>query len=624
MTKYRKPICVCKIRKLPRNLEKVAAGFEKDLRKIFDLQRKELHRVLKARDAYSRLKPVEKKISAADINFVESLVEGVDFKAIADKSQEAFKKWYKKASNISGDAALKTIGIHLAFNLKNKGMLKAFKSRGAKITGNISERTLRNFRNIMRKAYEEEGISPYDLRNKIDGLFEETYKNRAFTIARFETGTCQTQVQNQAYIRNGIRKKTWLSIGDERTRQSHLDINGTTVGMEEPFVLDGVKGDKVELMFPLDPDGPPEEIINCFDELTEVLTENGFINLKDLSGAEMIATINISTMEMSYEKPLRLIASKYNGKMIGIRNQSMDFLMTPNHNLIVYDKWQKENGIKKIKFKRADKLSSQETVPKNGTIWKGDDSDKINLWREGLDSKKALEFMGWYLSEGSISKPKSGVWQIKISQSKFKNTDKYNSIENLARSLFDKVWCGKEEMYIPLYNKEESYFLQFGKSYEKYIPENIKAKSPEFIEIFLSSYNKGDGSITRQKESHKYRRLFFTSSKKMSEDIGELILKCGKNPSFSYDKIKTIKFTNGIYTVKHPCYRIYENNAECFYITKKEEIEFSGIVRCVEMNKNKTIYIRRNGKTMWCGNCRCTMLPEVEEYEIPKDPWTGE
>lgn len=263
MIKYRKPLCICKIRKLPRNLERVADGFEKDIKRVFELQRKELHRVLKAHDAFSRLKPVEKKISPADINFVESLIEGVDFKAIAKKSQEAFKKWYKMASNMSGDAALKTIGIHLAFNLKNKAMFNAFKKRGEKITGNISKRTLKDFRKIMTKAYEEEGISPYDLRNRIDGLFEETYKNRAFTIARFETGTCQSQVQYQTYIKNDIRKKTWLSIGDERTRQSHLDINGTTVDIDAPFVLTGMKGEEVELMYPLDPEGPPEEIINC-------------------------------------------------------------------------------------------------------------------------------------------------------------------------------------------------------------------------------------------------------------------------------------------------------------------------------------------------------------------------
>lgn len=50
-------------------------------------------------------------------------------------------------------------------------------------------------------------------------------------------------------------EKTWMATLDSRTRDSHRLLDGLTVPLDEEF-MDG-------LMYPGDPDGPDEEIINC-------------------------------------------------------------------------------------------------------------------------------------------------------------------------------------------------------------------------------------------------------------------------------------------------------------------------------------------------------------------------
>lgn len=50
-------------------------------------------------------------------------------------------------------------------------------------------------------------------------------------------------------------QKQWMATHDGRTRHSHRDIDGETIPIEEEF------GNG--LMFPADPDGPPEEVYNC-------------------------------------------------------------------------------------------------------------------------------------------------------------------------------------------------------------------------------------------------------------------------------------------------------------------------------------------------------------------------
>jgi uncharacterized protein with gpF-like domain len=52
--------------------------------------------------------------------------------------------------------------------------------------------------------------------------------------------------------------KTWTATVDERTRESHAEADGQTVKDDEAFEVGGA-----ELRFPSDPNGPPEEVINC-------------------------------------------------------------------------------------------------------------------------------------------------------------------------------------------------------------------------------------------------------------------------------------------------------------------------------------------------------------------------
>ena len=59
--------------------------------------------------------------------------------------------------------------------------------------------------------------------------------------------------------RGAIIKKVWISTPDERTRASHVELDGTEVDIDEPF--ETINGNK--LMYPADPDGEPEEVWNC-------------------------------------------------------------------------------------------------------------------------------------------------------------------------------------------------------------------------------------------------------------------------------------------------------------------------------------------------------------------------
>ncbi len=90
-----------------------------------------------------------------------------------------------------------------------------------------------------------------------------TETNRAYSMASFD------QQEKLAQDVPGLQKQ-WIATADSRTRISHLVAHGQIVDVDEPFRLNGS-----ELMFPLDPSGPPEQTINCRCRSITVIPEIG-------------------------------------------------------------------------------------------------------------------------------------------------------------------------------------------------------------------------------------------------------------------------------------------------------------------------------------------------------------
>lgn len=84
-------------------------------------------------------------------------------------------------------------------------------------------------------------------------------KNRAMTIARTEAHRIQTRAafnaQHKAKSKGADVVKQWDASLDKKTRASHRRVDGEFRELDEPF--------SNGLMYPGDPDGRAEEVINC-------------------------------------------------------------------------------------------------------------------------------------------------------------------------------------------------------------------------------------------------------------------------------------------------------------------------------------------------------------------------
>jgi ribonucleotide reductase beta subunit family protein with ferritin-like domain len=73
----------------------------------------------------------------------------------------------------------------------------------------------------------------------------------------------------------------------------------------------------------------------CYDDQTQVLTSNGWVNLKDVSIEDKVAQYDIETKEISFSTPIRKIEKDYSGKMHRYKNRAFDLMVTPNHELVL-------------------------------------------------------------------------------------------------------------------------------------------------------------------------------------------------------------------------------------------------------------------------------------------------
>lgn len=154
-------------------------------------------------------------------------------------------------------------GNGISFDVTNPHARQILETSGAKVT-HIAETTRENVRRAVAAAYEQ-GFSIDDTAKAIRRGMREASVARARMIARTElvnavNGASLAAVKIVDAHSGSRHLKQWLTApGAPHPRHElYPDLDGQTVGMDEFFNVGGY-----DLSYPGDPNGPPEEVINC-------------------------------------------------------------------------------------------------------------------------------------------------------------------------------------------------------------------------------------------------------------------------------------------------------------------------------------------------------------------------
>lgn len=173
-----------------------------------------------------------------------------------------------------------------------------------KLSGLMKLDSHKQIENILQKGLENgSDISSVTLDILNSGIRNEYY--RARRVAVTEILRAHNVSKQEAAMQNPcIKEKMWKHTGAHKNdpRENHVDMDGQRVPIGEPYELTGADGVKYYPMFPVDPDLPPAESINCHCISQDIADED--ILVLPLEERQRLQQEAIDSMDEEWEKEL--------------------------------------------------------------------------------------------------------------------------------------------------------------------------------------------------------------------------------------------------------------------------------------------------------------------------------
>ena len=147
----------------------------------------------------------------------------------------------------------------------NKWVEKYGLAKSTELNQTTKKELLKKLRKTLAEGTTESmGNLKKQLQESAKEVFEELSNTRAYLIARTETGASVNVGQLATYQATGIERKEWISTLDDRTRESHLQMDGVIADIDATFEVENYTDGGVDnMLYPLDPNGSAGNVCNC-------------------------------------------------------------------------------------------------------------------------------------------------------------------------------------------------------------------------------------------------------------------------------------------------------------------------------------------------------------------------
>jgi len=160
-------------------------------------------------------------------------------------------------------------------------------------------------------------------------------------------------------------------------------------------------------------------LIYCFNENTEILTDRGWLNIKDVTTDDKCLSREPNSSKMEYKKVVKTHKTK-SQRMFYYKSKMLDFSITDDHNMFVNKKLGRVGERKDmfIKPKNLDNYNFQ--FVNAGGIWNSVTPKQMHIGDFKVDTLLFMYLLGIFFSDGSVNNQKS----VTISQKKPKIVEK--------------------------------------------------------------------------------------------------------------------------------------------------------------------------------------------------------
>lgn len=357
----------------------------------------------------------------------------------------------------------------------------------------------------------------------------------------------------------------------------------------------------------------------CFDSETEVLTSNGWKYIYNILLDDKVACLKEDKI-LEYHTPIKLQSYDYKGKMYRVKSDKVDLLVTPNHRMYTGNCHRK-----KYDTRRADEIYGKIRSYKNNVNeWTPENCLKTfvlpgygDLPDLELDLEAWCIFFGIWIAEGScnITYLKTGgvgSRQVNIAANNphvKENLEKCMEVlgfkwnYHMDRGEPNKWYCGDLRLIYYLHP------LSVG-DVNKSLPEWCFNLDIHHSQKLIECMCLGDGDFMKDTTTVRY----YTSSIKLRDDFQRLCLHTGWGCNYylKSEKGRKIDDRQIVSTEDHWSLTVCKTQTNPLvnkYIKNGKQldswVDFNDKVYCCTVpTKDGVIFVRRNGKSIWCGQSR--------------------
>ncbi len=373
----------------------------------------------------------------------------------------------------------------------------------------------------------------------------------------------------------------------------------------------------------------------CYDEDTEVLTDEGWKPWPKVTGDELFGSLNPRNGFLEYQPCSERFERDYAGPMYEVESEQVSLLVTPNHRMWAQkvDTQAYRRRAEPFQIHEARTILNKRVRYQKGAQWQGFSPENVHIpatsrtYHRAIDqrpstrtypgvtfpAKAFARFLGWYLAEGSINRH-----TIVLNQNRGPKLDEIvTTIEALGLKPYvpDTAQGQVRTCCVPL----RDFLADLGHAIDKRIPRMVQEWGPELIREFLAAMVAGDGNVHRT-NGHE---VIYTASREMADDLQILAIKAGYAANVRVDdrtgRERRMKSGQVFYNLR-PCYvvsllsdyRLYPhvnlhrghpapNRWLNEHGNNDRLVHYEGRVYCAKV-PNGLLFVRRNGKACVSGN----------------------
>jgi thymidylate synthase (FAD) len=337
----------------------------------------------------------------------------------------------------------------------------------------------------------------------------------------------------------------------------------------------------------------------CYDDATEVLTSTGWKAWPDVTGDELFATRSRAG-RLEYQPALRLVRKEYRGHMIGFAGASLDLLVTPDHRVLAA-------GMTTLAGRTRPSFS---LLPAHSVLWRAHRHVATATWdgtpssAERIDGRfvptlPLLRLVGFFIGDGCLPPAKRIDFRLRKER-------EIRFLEQACRDTgLELRRHGDDRFAIPVGDELRTLFAACYDGREKVVPRQILALDERCLGALFEGLMASDG--TRHVRPGHDRETYSTTSRRLADDVQELALKLGRSAS-----VRPHRTSDGDgHLGSKPRWRVTiyaPRNTRPALCRTREQADsqmgvepYDGVIHCVEV-PNRTLYVRRNGYPVWCGN----------------------